>query len=792
MQATLRLLSSLMILHLLFSLSLAGDTLPLAKPVPLSELPEHLRLGYAPSCAGVWQNPYQDIGLQGGELLLEAQSLAFLLNRRAEAKGQVRVQGSQYQLYSPHLTLDIAEDRLQSFGPSLLQTPEFQLQAMQLEQQRGQRYSTDGQFVHFASQLSGTADDAELRTDGSMRLQRLTFSRCMPEQMSWQVKARQVDIDPEKGQAIVRYGTLYLGRVPVFWTPYLSIPLDDRRKTGLLTPRFSLSPDIGLTSYQQALYLNLASHFDATLEYQYYADAGQVIGSQWRHLNAYGTGQLDTAWLMQSGNPRLDAQQQAYTRGYARWQWRQRQAPWSLQMDVATASDEFWQLDFADANDPQPRQTQYARVQWQEAGRQASLLWQQQQLVKRDPVLNDRRYQLWPQLTLRQGQQWSGLRTWQQSQLTHFRHANHPDLEPDAAAGQQLASLRHQLQLGHEWAWRPSYGLSRVRLDLMANQYQLYHQADDPQYDPQHAWAVPMLSLEQQLMFDRPFQVVGQPWQHSLVPNVQLHYVPLVEEQLQHPVFDSAYSSGLDANYRQALRFSGSDRYGDTLRLHVGLGSQWRQLAGPLSLNSQLSQGLLLQQQRLQLNSLSDVDPDAKPQLQDLHLNNQLRMANNWTLASRYRWQVEDREQLWRSEFTLAQQQYSLQWRGSNRGLLNLEWQQQQQSEQQQARVDLLLPWQRRYGLYASGQWQQKQEEDWRLRQVLFGLELDDCCWHSRVIAFHQPLYEDEAEVVRSKTYLGNGLRLEFNLKGLAGRNDGIDNLLNSVPGYRGRLLQTQ
>lgn len=767
-----------------------GAQLKAADLVPLEHLPQSVRLGVSPSCQGVWVNSFSDNQLRQGQLRLEAETLDFLLDRRATASGQVLLEWPNYRLTGESVNLDLETERWSSEETSQLYTAEYYLNTGQFTHQQQQTQTQQTEFVHFDSQFSGFAQQAELLPSGQLNLKGLSFSRCLPEQRSWHVQARELKVDPEQGTANFSSATLYIQGVPVFWTPYLSVPLDDRRKSGLLTPSFSLD-STGITRFNQELYLNLAANYDATLGYGYYAQAGHLLGGEARYLNRYGRAQLDLDWLARAINPRtLD--DQSYARWYARTQVRQSVRPWSMELDLASTSDEFWALDFAGASQVQNHQNQFLRLGWADNNRSASLIWQQQALVKLEPRLSDRRYRLWPRLTLGQQQQWGQFRTWQQSQLTHFSYAEDARLEPDIDMGQSLAALRHHLQLNNEWRWQPSYGLSRVRLDLVANQYQLYQQGLDPVHPSNNAWLVPILSLEQQLIFDRDWQIAGQSWLHSLQPAIRLNYVPLIEQQLDNPVFDSQYSSALDQNYNQALRFSGADRFGDTLRLNLSLGSQWQRRPGPYALRTQLSQGLLLQQQRLKLNSLDEPNNEQYPQLQDLQLTNNLQLASGWQVQAQQRWQPSMPEQLWPTPHELSNQSYSLRWRGSNRGLFNLQWQQNLTTEEESARIDLVLPIQRRYGLYVSSQFNQLPELDWRLRQTLVGIEWDDCCWHSRIIAFHQPLYDDEPEVVKSKTNLGNGLRFEFNLKGLAGRNDGIDTLLTTIPGYRGPLFQTE
>ena len=60
--------------------------------------------------------------------------------------------------------------------------------------------------------------------------------------------------------------------VPIFYTPYISFPVGDERKSGLLFPSFSHS---GSNGYELDVpyYFNLAPNYDLTVTPSYYRRA---------------------------------------------------------------------------------------------------------------------------------------------------------------------------------------------------------------------------------------------------------------------------------------------------------------------------------------------------------------------------------------------------------------------------------------------------------------------------------------------------------------------------------------
>src|SRR5690606_34989217 len=80
-----------------------------------------------------------------------------------------------------------------------------------------------------------------------------------------------------------RHAYLTFFGVPLLYTPYISFPIDDRRKTGLLPPRLGYSNDGGL-DLALPYYLNLAPNYAATLTPRLLSKRGVMLGAEARHL----------------------------------------------------------------------------------------------------------------------------------------------------------------------------------------------------------------------------------------------------------------------------------------------------------------------------------------------------------------------------------------------------------------------------------------------------------------------------------------------------------------------------
>lgn len=123
-----------------------------------------------------------------------------------------------------------------------------------------------------------------------------TYTTCDPSQRGWELRASRIDIDTDKGMGVARNATVRIGKVPVLYVPWLTFPIDDRRRTGLLYPSISLSGRNGF-DWKQPIYLNLAPNYDATLTPRIMSDRGIVLGGEFRWLYEQGRGEVAGTWM---------------------------------------------------------------------------------------------------------------------------------------------------------------------------------------------------------------------------------------------------------------------------------------------------------------------------------------------------------------------------------------------------------------------------------------------------------------------------------------------------------------
>ena len=124
-------------------------------------------------------------------------------------------------------------------------------------------------------------------TEGIINVDEGSYTYCEPGNNSWLVRAREIELDTDEGVGTARGAKLQIRDKTIMRMPYLSFPLDDRRKTGLLFPTLSRSSNTGL-DLTVPYYLNLAPNYDATLLPRYISNRGPMVGGEMRYLNNWG------------------------------------------------------------------------------------------------------------------------------------------------------------------------------------------------------------------------------------------------------------------------------------------------------------------------------------------------------------------------------------------------------------------------------------------------------------------------------------------------------------------------
>ncbi|MDP3287281.1 MAG: LPS assembly protein LptD, partial [Methyloversatilis sp.] len=131
---------------------------------------------------------------------------------------------------------------------------------------------------------TGQADRMEFLGENRVRMTNATYSTCGPDNPDWYAKAETLDLNFESDDGEGRNGTIYFKDVPVLYSPWLDFSLNNRRKSGFLSPTFGTTNRTGF-DFLLPYYWNIAPNMDATIAPRVLGTRGLMMSNEFRYLN---------------------------------------------------------------------------------------------------------------------------------------------------------------------------------------------------------------------------------------------------------------------------------------------------------------------------------------------------------------------------------------------------------------------------------------------------------------------------------------------------------------------------
>jgi LPS-assembly protein len=184
--------------------------------------------------------------------------------------------------------------------------------------------------------------------ENEYRLERGTFTTCDGDSPSWKFTADELDVTVED-YATGKNALFYIGKVPVFYTPYVLFPIMRERQTGVLIPRIG-------TSSKKGFYLDIPFYWaisqsqDVTFDIDGQAKRGVGAGISYRYIRPRDSDGLMNSYLIYDS-------QQSRERGYVTLKGHEFFSPTlSVTSDVNLTLDRNFYRDYAENSGDYNRQ----------------------------------------------------------------------------------------------------------------------------------------------------------------------------------------------------------------------------------------------------------------------------------------------------------------------------------------------------------------------------------------------------------------------------------------------------
>ncbi|MGH8243528.1 MAG: LPS-assembly protein LptD [Steroidobacteraceae bacterium] len=624
------------------------------------------------------------------------------VTREGDAKlsGGVSIVQGEREVSAESATYDASEQRFEVEGDVEYRSPDLRLKGGSGSWNAlGTGRFTGAEFELPQRPARGSAAELEMTGQGVLQLRDVRFTTCPAGNADWELKASSIEIDQKTQQGKGQNVRVDLKGVPILYTPVISFPVGDARKSGFLFPSFGNSDKSGF-ELGVPYYFNLAPNYDLTLTPFLLSRRGFGVGAEYRYLTGRSRGRIETDFLpgddLANRDRRLSTlvHRTDFTDSLR------------LEADLADASDSRYFEDFGLGPDGTSitfldRNLQLA---WRGDGWRLDGLVQNFQTIDLtvDPL--DRPYSRLPQLAF------TGLWPVPGGFEASF------DAETvwfDRDEG--ITGLRADAVPRIAWPLRgPGYHFEPSAA-WRATAYELSDTA--PGTDDSPGRSAPILSLDSGLVFERESGEREQ-FVHTLEPRLRYTWIPF-RDQDDLPVFDTALP---DLNLVQLFRtnrYVGADRLGDANELAAGLTTRlFRAESGQQYLAATIGQRFYFESPRVVLPGEVAERRDASNLVGEVELT----AWRDWSARVAMEWDHEESNTL--------RGDASLQYRPASDAVVNLGY---------RYREGLLEQWDAGFAWRLSPSWQLFARQVYSTKENksidrFAGFEYAGCCWRVRLL----------------------------------------------------------
>jgi LPS-assembly protein len=558
------------------------------------------------------------IGAEGGVVFLRADSVTGVGEKFVEAQGNVELRTRRETVLADWLRYDFGTDEVWGKGNVLIRRGVDWITGPEARytQQSELGFFTEPRF--YIGENGGRGSAEELRFVGPEKYEATDarYTTCVAPREDWYLHIDELQVDQSRMVATGRGATLNFLGANVAYSPWVSFPLSNERKSGFLTPIFGSSGTRGFEVIAP-YYLNLAPNYDATVAPRVMTKRGLALAGQFRYLFTGMSGELDGEILPHDRIANADR--------YA-ISWKHNETFAAVPglagyLNLNKVSDDTYFADLADrvsvtSQSTLPREggVTYTRGPWSLLARAQSFQTLAQPNTPTVPP-----YNRLPQLTASLAEtEYLGLDFNGATEYVQFRQAALPT--PSADRFFVYPSVIWQRQ-GAAWFFRAKTGVHYRAYSIDSNA------TLNPPPDSIHV-TTPISSVDGGLVFERDAEALGTKFVQTLEPRAYYVYIPY-RNQSDIPVFDTALD---DFNFGQLFsenRYLGEDRIGDANQLSLALTSRILDPeSGAERLRVAVGQRFYFTDQRVVLS-----EQPRSARTSDVLIGAEGRLTDTWSLA---------------------------------------------------------------------------------------------------------------------------------------------------------------
>ena len=581
----------------------------------------------------------------------------------------------------------------------------------------------DAKYAVGTEGAHGKSSEIKQLDKDNLQLKNATFTSCPINKNSWHLASGQINLNKETQIGTAKNVTFNIGKVPVFYFPWLKFPINNQRLSGFLSPSVKLQTNAGISI---PYYFNLAPNYDATVKLTTIENRGVQIDSEFRYFSEQHKGEAEYSFI--PSDKSFDDEKRDYFKIDHKTQINKTTL---IKLNAEGVSDEEYFDDFSTSLETSTQAALQRRLEITQIENpwtfSAAIEDYQILDVDKDP------YSKLPELKVGYAPKTDpkDLKLEINSELIYF------DKEDDVTGTRADVKIK----LSKKWAQEAWY--FKPTLSVEHTLYSLDNTIGEKRIDR----TLPTFTLDGGLFFDREIQKTSDEdnsYTQTLEPRIFYTYTPY-KDQSNIPIFDTARTNFSESNQLfLENRFTGKDRIADTNQLTFAVSSRIQDRKNGKELfKATIGQVLNFSDRKVTLPEGTILTGKRSDLLLELsgRINDRLRLSSTINLKS--------------DDKSISNYDLRLNYHDEKKRIVNLSFR-KLNTELKQINFSTALPINDKWSMVASTDHDSKNN---RNLESLLGLEYQDCCWKTRLVV--------KRYLTSDNVNYETPVFIEFELKGL-------------------------
>ncbi|MEZ9515959.1 LPS assembly protein LptD [Vibrio splendidus] len=393
-----------------------------------------------------------------------------------------------------------------------------------------------------------------------------SITSCPIGDNAWRLRASSISVDQDEEQATFYNPRFEIQSIPVFYLPYLTVPVGDTRKTGFLYPTVSYGSSDGFEA-EIPVYWNLAPNYDLETTFKYMQERGTQLNSKFRYLSDFGSGSIESEYLPDD---------KKYSEKGDRWGAQLQhsgifQQSWLFEVDYSKVSDidYFTDLSSGIGNREDGQLLQEGKATYRSQNWDASVLVRDFQVLT---TSNNLPYRLMPQLEY-------NYYAPEVMEYLDFDMISHVSMFDTDASGKPSASRIHvepgiTIPVGNTWGtWTTEARLLGTYYQQDLDGVDTGSGSDYEGLEESVSRVIPEFRSHAGVVLERDTTIVGN-YTQTLEPQVQYLYVP-EEDQSDIGLYDTTLLQTDYYGLFRSRKYSSVDRIAAANQVSYGASSRF-------------------------------------------------------------------------------------------------------------------------------------------------------------------------------------------------------------------------